>query len=294
MESWNFSIRFNKLVFAFLSAFLLSVSCRSVQTGNPYTFVHQGQDRSYYFYLPDNILPQRPLIFLLHGYTGCAESECPQMVRAALDAGYAICVPQGALDARGNSCWNVGYPFQDGLETDDVDFICSLACYLQNTYNLGVNDTFVTGMSNGGEMCYLLAYLRSDHFSAFAPIAGLTMKWMADSLVIKQPVNLMEVHGTNDSVSMWEGDPFNTGGWGAYLAVFDAVNVWAEEAGCCDKTIEPFGGKVLLHSFLGGEKEVLLYEVTGGDHSWSMHSMDTPAAIISFFNRHLSTSGTCL
>ena len=29
---------------------------------------------------------------------------------------------------------------------------------------------------------------------------------------------MMEVHGTEDKTSKWEGDPFNEGGWGSYLS----------------------------------------------------------------------------
>ena len=59
--------------------------------------------------------------------------------------------------SRSLGVWNVGYPFQAGLKTDDVDFLCKLARYLQKEYNLSRHNTFLTGMPNGGEMCYLMA-----------------------------------------------------------------------------------------------------------------------------------------
>ena len=49
------------------------------------------------------------------------------MNRIADREGFAVCYPQGAVDGRGKTCWNVGYPFQEGLKTDDVDFLLKLS-----------------------------------------------------------------------------------------------------------------------------------------------------------------------
>ena len=253
-----------------------------------HTFIHQGMERSYLYYEPDTLLAQRPLIIVLHGYGGKAERNPAFMTAAALEAGYAVCLPQGAADGRGKTCWNVGYDFQQGLETDDVDFICSLARHLAKEHRLNRSNIFVVGMSNGGEMCYLLAYKRPDFFAAFVPVAGLTMKWMKDVLVPRRPVSLMEVHGTADRTSLWDGDPDNVGGWGPYIAVPDAVQTWADAAGCTGELITPFNSIVTLHRYTGGRRgaEVLLYEVAGGIHDWSTNQMDTPSEILAFCSRH--------
>ena len=64
---------------------------------------------------------------------------------------------RGTMDASNNRFWNVGYDFTSNSTVDDVGFITSLATYLQTTYNLSTVNTFFTGMSNGGELAYLLA-----------------------------------------------------------------------------------------------------------------------------------------
>ena len=254
-------------------------------------YSYNGVERSYYYYEPDTMLSQRPLILLLHGYGGSATNYCPQMVRTALKHGYAVCVPQGAKDPAGGLSWNVGYPFQKGWEMDDVDFLCELASSLVQEHKLNRKNIFVTGMSNGGEMCYLLAHERPDFFAAFAPIAGLTMQWMKDSLGISKSVSIMEVHGTADKVSMWEGDLENTGGWGAYLPVHEALKRWADNAVCREEKVTKYKDSVFLHEFVRANDnvEVLLYEVRGGGHGWSMDYMDTPSEVIAFFNRHLDS-----
>ena len=149
----------------------------SAQEAKEFHYRHQGMDRTYWLYLPENLPEDAPLVILLHGYKASAKGYRPEMMEVARENGFALCYPQGALDGRGKTCWNVGYPFQNDLKTDDVDFISSLARHLQKKHGLSRQNTFLTGMSNGGEMCYLMAYLKPEEFAAFAPIAGLSMEW---------------------------------------------------------------------------------------------------------------------
>ena len=223
----------------------------SAQEARKFTMKHGGMEREYWLYLPSDIKPDAPLVILLHGYKAKAEGYRPEMMTVAEENGFALCYPQGALDGRGKTCWNVGYPFQEDLKTDDVDFLCTLARHLQKKHDLSRENTFLTGMSNGGEMCYLMAYLKPDMFAAFAPIAGLSMEWSYKKYEATKPVPLMEVHGTADKTSKWEGDPFNEGGWGSYLAVPQAVAYWAAKARCThEETTElPLvRNKVILHT----------------------------------------------
>ncbi len=270
----------------------------SAQEAEELKFRHQGMERTYWLYMPDGLPADAPLVFVLHGHGGKAKDYRPEMMTVAKENGFAVCYPQGELDSKNKTCWNVGYPFQEGLKTDDVDFICSLARHLQKKHRLSRENTFVTGMSNGGEMCYLLAYLRPDDFAAFAPIAGLSMVWSYKKYDAKKPVPLMEVHGTKDKVSMWEGDPTNTGGWGEYMAVPLAVSYWAGVAKCTHEETSDLPlirNKVILHKYMGGEPaweggpaiEVRLYEVVDGGHSWSMKDMDTCNEVWNFFKMYL-------
>ncbi len=289
----------------------LSVLCCYGAEPERLTMKYQGLEREYLLYLPEGLQENAPLVLILHGYGGRAMKGGSAMCKVADREKFAVCYPQGAVDGKGKTCWNVGYPFQKGLKTDDVNYLCSLARHLQKKYHLSKQNTFLTGMSNGGEMCYLMAYLKPDFFGAIAPIAGLTLDWMQKELDSKGiAVPLMEVHGTNDKTSLWNGDPMNKGGWGAYIAVPIAVGKWIDEARCSYETTDTLAMKtlakpvdnprkepkqVVLHRYRGGvpawkngpETEVWLYEVIGGDHSWSEHSMDTCEEIWKFFSKWL-------
>ena len=142
---------------------------QSQATYNIYECVIDGIERTYKLYLPKNIKPNAPLVFALHGYGGSFNFDNVGLNEVADRYGFALCYPQGSKDGRGNNCWNVGYPFQADMAVDDISFLCTLAKHLQKQHSLSRRNTFCTGMSNGGEMCYLLAYDKQNTFAAVAP-----------------------------------------------------------------------------------------------------------------------------
>src|SRR6056297_1140274 len=103
-----------KLIFIF--TFLFSAGAGFSQLTES-TFVHDGEERSYFLYLPDDIAPGAPLVFVLHGYTSTAEGIIDNYgMNAVADAnGFAVCYPQGSQDLTGTNFWNIEFP----LETVD-------------------------------------------------------------------------------------------------------------------------------------------------------------------------------
>ena len=268
---------------------------QSQATYNIYECVIDGIKRTYKLYLPKNIKPNAPLVFALHGYGGSFNFDNVGLNEVADRYGFALCYPQGSKDGRGNNCWNVGYPFQADMTVDDISFLCTLAKHLQKQHSLSRRNTFCTGMSNGGEMCYLLAYDKQNTFAAVAPIAGLTMEWMPRHYTRTRPIPLFEVHGTEDRVSEWTGDLGNKGGWGAYIAVPDAINKWVECNKCTKTESVTLPHKnsdshtVIAYKYTAGRHgtEVWLYEIVGGSHTWATNDIDTGEEIWKFFSRFI-------
>lgn len=237
-----------------------------------------------------------PLVVVLHGYGGKALGDGLRFIELADLHGFAVCWPQGAEDGTGHNCWNVGYPFQADYRIDDTAYLRRLVRHLQKNFGVSRRNVFLTGMSNGGEMCYKMAAEHPETFSAIASIAGLTLVSMSTDY--RRPVPFMEVHGTDDSVSAWCGDPENRGGWGAYLSVPAALSHIISANRCVGETISEIPSehkRVILHRFTGGlpafkngsPADVLLYEVLGGDHSWSERYIPTCDLVWEFFSRYV-------
>jgi polyhydroxybutyrate depolymerase len=288
-----------RILFITIVSFLVSPLANHLQAAErckDYTCIIDGLERSYKLYLPSDIKPGAPLVFVLHGYGAIPEHVLGKGFNEAADRhGFAVCYPSGTKDGRGNPCWNVGYPFQEDMEVDDISFVCKLAAKLQKEHDLSRKNTFFTGMSNGGEMCYLLAYCGQKTFKAVAPIAGLTMAWMPEKYRKLNKIPLFEIHGTEDRVSEWTGDMENKGGWGAYLPVPEAVDYWVKANGCTREDIveipqkDSCSHKIIAHKFSGKKRtpQVWLYEVVGGVHSWFNEDMDTAEEVWKFFSIYL-------
>lgn len=251
-----------------------------------------GLMRHLVMYLPDGMQKGAPVVFVLHGYGAGIWRENP-MVATADRHGFAVCIPEGLRDPQGERSWNVGYPFQTAWKVDDVKALCRMARHVQKRYHLSRENTFLTGMSNGGEMCYLMAYSKQKTFKAVAPIVGLTMAWMYERMDAPRPIPLMEIHGTEDRVSEWTGDMENKGSWGAYLPVPVAIGYWVAKNRCTGEQVERIQGKeehpIIKHRYSGSTTgcEVWLYEVVGGVHSWFTSDMDTGEEIWQFFARYI-------
>jgi polyhydroxybutyrate depolymerase len=283
--------------FITLVAALLICLVASAGTLKTETIQDQGLTRSYYLYLPNDLPADAPLVFILHGYGGSASSYVNNasltFKQLAEEYKVALCYPQATSDPKSKNGWNVYYPWQiDNMKVDDCEFICNLAKHLQTTYNLSAKNTFFTGMSNGGEMCYLMAYRKPNEFGAIASMAGLTLVEMTKRHNYDSPVAFMEVHGTGDTTSRWEGDPTDQYGWGAYLAVPVAVEAVAAANKCMyQETTElpHIKNRVILHRYYGSPsgKEVHFYEVRNGGHNWATDSFDSCRVIMEFFKKNM-------
>ena len=258
-------------------------------------FTFEGTDREYRLAIPDSLDESRPLVIMMHGYGGNADPDRFGMKQAALKHGFAICFPQGERDTTGKTGWNIGYPAQKGMKTDDVEFISSLAEHIVSEYNLNPDNVFCAGYSNGGDLCYLIADRKPDEFAALASISGLTMKWVLNSYESTKQIPFIEFHGTADKTSRWGGDPDNTGGWGEYISVPLAVGYRAAVNRCTHEVTETRpaeenGVQVIVHKYTGGQEgnDVWLYEVIGGTHSLYTSGLELGEEIMNFFNRYLT------
>ena len=279
----------------FLFTILIAVGCAQRQQNS---FEHDGLDRTYRLHLPDSLPDSRPLVLVLHDYGGGGGGMMNQYgwTQLADEKGFAAVFPDGTRDQWNSRYWQVGYSFHDQFEVDDDGFLVALVQYLQEEHGLDSERTFVTGLSNGGDMSYQLACRRSEVFAGFAPVVGTMM----DSLYLDcnpaQPRPILAMNGTDDDITLFAGDMADQDGWGAYRSVPEVVELWSdilatpilETATLPD--IAPNDGSVIefdLHRSKAHPRQFRFYRVVGGGHDWPGRSgnmdIDATREIWDFF-----------
>ena len=266
-----------KIIFLALMSFM---TLFTIEIKAQYTdFEHDGLTRQYIYYEPENLNQQMPLVIVMHGYTGDANSikNYSEMNDFADQYGFAVCYPRGTVDGGGNRFWNVGYAFHQNETVDDVGYLTELTQYLQQTNGLNPDYTFATGMSNGGEMCYMLACQAYDTFKAVAPVAGMILQDILDDCDAAPAIPVFEIHGSQDGVTPLAGDPDNNDGWGSYPSIADTIDYFVEKNGCTTlvegsvpNTNTSDGSFIVSEKYINGvnQNEVWYYKVVGGGHDW--------------------------
>ena len=238
-------------------------------------------NREYIYYHASSAPPNCPLVLVFHGYSGTAQGimDYSEFNTLAEEFGFAVCYPQGTLDGSNTTFFNVGYDFQNNQTVDDVAFVEVLVDSLQAMYSLSEQDVFSTGMSNGGDFSYMLACQASETFKAIAPVAGMIMQDIMDDCNPVKAVSILEIHGTQDNVTYWQGDPNNNDGWGAYPSIPNTISFFTNMFGLTNLSstvfpdIDPTDGSTVssdkYNSLLTSScSQVWLYTVNGGGHDW--------------------------
>ena len=236
-------------------------------------------NRDYIYYHASSAPPNCPLVLVCHGYGGSAQEimDYSEFNALAEEFGFAVCYPQGTEDGSNTTFFNVGYDFQNNQTVDDVAFVVDLIASLQASNSLSSQDVFCTGMSNGGDFSYMLACQASETFKGIAPIAGMIMQDIMDSCNPVNEVSILEIHGTQDNVTPFQGDPNNNDGWGAYPSIPNTIDFFTNLFGLTALNSSTFPDiDPTDNSTVDSDKyiqfasctQVWLYTVNGGGHDW--------------------------
>jgi polyhydroxybutyrate depolymerase len=268
--------------FILIMVCLWLASCNNLPVKN--TLIKQtievdGKNREYILYLPGKLPLKSPLLIAIHGYTDNDSSfmQHTSLNKIANENGFAVCYPQGLRDSSGKTFWQVGYSFHRNEKVDDVRFLSYLTSNLQKQYGFDPDRTFVTGMSNGGDMCILLACKRPELFKAVAAVSGCMMQVNYDSCASAIPIPVMMINGTADSITWWNGDLNDRQHYGPYLQVRSTFNFFVRKNGCTEKTTDTIPdihpndkSFIIVEKHSGGvnNNKVWLYTVVNGGHDW--------------------------
>ena len=253
------------------------------------SIMHDSMQRDYIIHIPSsyNINTPIPLVFCFHGYTSNASTimTYTNFNYISDTAGFIVVYPQGTL-LQGTTHWNVG-GWTTGSTVDDVGFSISLLDSISNEYNIDATRVYSTGMSNGGYMSFLLACQMSDKIAAIASITGSMTPQTYNSCNPQHPTPILQIHGTNDQVVPYLGDPTWT------KSIDDVLQYWADYNNCnTTPTITAIASAVEYIVYDGGDNSVTTehFKIYGGDHDWPgvWGNMDIDASneVWKFFSKY--------
>lgn len=190
-----------------------------------------------------------PLVVLLHGYTVNAmlQDAYLGMTRAARTGGFYVLLPDGTIDASGNTHWDVR-----GLAVDDFAYLRALIDETASVVPVAPGEIFVVGHSNGGFMAYRLACDAADLVAGIASLAGGDASTVCEP---SRPVAVLQIHGTADSTVLYDGGTIQGLD---YPAAPVTVERWAARSGC-DAAAEALEPIDLVASLDGAETRVSAY-----------------------------------
>ncbi len=154
-------------------------------------------ERTYRIALPPGEGPFGAIVFM-HGYRGTAAGEMANAaIRALVDElGVALIAPQsGDLD------WLIRNAPRKGLQDDsrELAYFDALLDDVTRRYPIDPRRILAAGFSAGGMMTWTLACHRAERFAGFLPISG-TFWAPIPAACPNPPVNLIQIHGTADTV----------------------------------------------------------------------------------------------
>ena len=180
------------------------------------SITYDGLEREYILYVPAsyNGSDAVPLLFNFHGMGGTADGQMAwgDFRPIADTAGFLIAHPQGT----GMGIWNIGPG-----KADDIGFTEAMIDSIAAEYSIDRDRVYATGKSMGGFFSIHLAGQLSEKIAAVASVSGTMTQGMYDNSAPAHSTPFMQIHGTNDPLVPYNGNPI-------YLPVADVLDYWID------------------------------------------------------------------
>ena len=230
---------------------------------------HDGLARQFVVYVPTNYNTDTdyPLMINFHGFGGTASDfvETADMRSLAESENFIVVYPQGTL-LGGYPHWNSSAPSSDNKSSvDDIGFVEALIENISSTYSINENRIYAAGYSNGGFMSYYLA-CNSTKFAAIGSVAGTMIDDSYQNCNALVPTAMINIHGTADSVVLYEGDSYGS------TAIKDVVTWWKNFNSCLNEDVlTNQNGSIEQQIFYddSGNPYVQHIKIYDGGHYWS-------------------------
>ncbi|MFK0019833.1 alpha/beta hydrolase family esterase [Streptomyces sp. NPDC090798] len=274
--------------------------------------------RAYRAFVPADLPPGSPLLFVLHG-----SQQDGKTIRKATGYGFdklaerhkfAVVYPDGYKRGWNDGRTSAVTPARKE-DVDDEGLIAALVERFGRRHGIDPARVFVTGFSNGGQMAFRLAARTPERIAAIAVIgAGLPTPDQWAVTEPKHPLPVLLIAGTSDPIMPYEGGEASIFGFqkrGTVLSAEATARAFAEVNGITRRPISrpptelPLDGSgdadgpsvIETRYSQHGKAPVVAFTVSGGGHTIpnpdyrfprlmgrTDHTLNAPAAIWEFFN----------
>ncbi len=284
-----------------LTSFVLSLipSFAQVDT-TQYTLSHDGHNRTYELYIPDNLSDDAPLVIALHQFSSSARAMQYQTDLNSLAdrMGLIVAYPENMGFGWNNGTADIerGYFAPDIENPDDIGFIKTLMDKLIAEYAIDSKQVYIVGSENGGLMASYVA-CQIPNKLAGAVIVGATM-WDYQQEICPEtldtPIDILYMAGMQDWRFPVNGRNFQlTPDYPLRFTVSfkETMDFWAELNVCdLDSAQSPRGTLHVTYTECKTDARTYMYIVAGGGGGWfgdynvSPVGITTEAVLEAFIN----------
>ncbi|MBQ0796138.1 PHB depolymerase family esterase [Zhongshania sp.] len=274
--------------------------------------------RSYSFYLPNNLPDQPALVFMLHGSLQSIDDirgyTAYQFEQLADQHKFILVYPAGYKNNWNDCRKTANYPARTE-NIDDIKFIKTLMSHFEHRFGSNSTKSFMAGFSNGGHLGFRFALENPNDIGGIAAIsANLPSASNLDCFDKGVAVPVLVMNGTDDPINPYHGGRvtlFGFGDRGDVLSSIASAEHFARTAGYHGAPSET---KYFLNSqhddptatkYIAWRDnqhaEIMLYTVTGGGHTIPQpyfrfprilgatgKEINGPAEIWAFFHRQMN------
>ena len=269
-----------------------------------------GWNRSYALYVPRDLKPGAPLLFMFHGGGGdgplARESTGREYDMLADRFGFVVVYPDG-IGKSWTGCRKEQNRTSTRGKVDDIGFVEAIIAQEVATHGIDRSRVFATGHSMGGQFSYRLALERPHEFAAIAAVSSnlpTSDNMGCEPQNVPMPVLIM--NGTADPVSPYNGGS-NGRTTGKSMSSDDTAQYFAKLNGLADMPaterlphLDPSDRTSVdrMSWTAPGKPSVVLYRINGGGHlvpqpyyryprvvGTMTEDVDAPTVIWEFFSK---------
>ena len=260
------------------------------------SLIDQGISRTYYLHTPASASSTHPLPLLvaLHGsgMQGKEMADKTALNKLADQAGFVVVYPDGLKQK-----WNVSGKSSE----DNVAFVHTLIKQVQQIRSINSQQIYIVGLSNGGILAQKLACEDPNGIAAIATVAASLPNQFATHCQTQQPVSLLMVNGTADSIVPWQGGAapdIHIGRDLSIPSILTVLNFWQRHNACSSPPQREQPSKLVevTDYFCQAGTEVKLVALEGAGHIWARGGYgqsafgDTTVRVWQFLQQHTLTS----